>query len=329
MHILTPDQISDFRDFIREHTFFFITGHKEPDGDCISSCLALASLMEHEGKPYQLLSAGPFKRPEIKDKAAFFSDTMHFMTQQERDSAGLIIADCSELFRLGDIDGDFKGLDTFILDHHRTAAAPEGAKTIIEPTVPATASIVQMLYEGIAGTLPAAVAKTLFFGLSTDTGFFRFLDGDSAEVFNSAARLVAAGADPRATYDSMTSGKPYATRKLLGVMLDHAKQYYGGKLIMTYETMEDTRKYGKEGRDSDMLYQILLAVDRVEAVVFLRQETETSCTGGFRSKDSVDVSAVAAKYGGGGHKNAAGMSVEGKLETLIPEIGKQFARILN
>jgi len=111
-------------------------------------------------------------------------------------------------------------------------------------------------------------------------------------------------------------------------MLDRAERYLDGKLVVTYEKMEDTQKLGAEGRDSDSLYQLLLSVKGVEAVVFLRQETDSSCTGGFRSKDAVDVSAVAAKFGGGGHKNAAGMSVEGKIDTLIPAIVKEFARLV-
>ncbi len=328
MKILTTEQIASFQRFIEKNSFFIIVGHKEPDGDCISSCLAMASLIKKTGKQYQLLSAGPFKRQEIHKYEDLFSSTMQFMTQEERNATGLVILDCSELSRLGDIDGDFTGLDTFIIDHHKTSECGDDVLSIINPTAPATACLVQLLFEQIVGPLDSETAKTLFFGMATDTGFFRFLSADSAEVFKSTARMVAAGANPREAYDEMTSGKPYLTRKLIGIMLDHAERYYNGKLIVTYETIEDTRKYGTEGRDSDALYQLLLAVDGVEAVVFIRQETENSCTAGFRSRDDIDVSVVAASFGGGGHKNASGMSVEGKLDTLIPEICKKFARIL-
>ena len=92
--------------------------------------------------------------------------------------------------------------------------------------------------------------------------------------------------------------------------------------------LDDTKKYGLEGRDSDALYQLMLATEGVQAVVFLRQDTETTCTGGFRSQDEIDVSQVAAKFGGGGHKNASGMSCNGKIETLLPQIVKEFARIM-
>ena len=112
-------------------------------------------------------------------------------------------------------------------------------------------------------------------------------------------------------------------------MLNHAEKYLNGRLIVTYETLEDTKKYGQDGRDSDLLYSSLLSVKDVEAVVFVRQETDSTCTAGFRSRDSIDVSAIAAKFGGGGHKNASGLSTEGKLDTLIPAIVKEFARVIN
>ena len=111
-------------------------------------------------------------------------------------------------------------------------------------------------------------------------------------------------------------------------MLERAEQKFGGKLIVTCETQEDTRKYAAEGRDSDSMYQLLLSVDNVEAVVFIRQETDHSCTAGFRSRGDIDVSAIAAHFGGGGHKNAAGLSTEGTIDTLLPKILEEFSHIL-
>ena len=94
------------------------------------------------------------------------------------------------------------------------------------------------------------------------------------------------------------------------------------------KSLEDTKKYGSEGRDSDALYQLLLSSQDVEVAVFLRQDSISTCTGGFRSLDKVDVSQVAAKFGGGGHKNASGMCTDGKLENIIPQIVKEFSKIL-
>ncbi|MBO7123714.1 MAG: bifunctional oligoribonuclease/PAP phosphatase NrnA [Treponema sp.] len=328
MKILDSDQIAAFKTFVESHDAFIVTGHKDPDGDCVSSALSAAAILKHFGKEYILLNAGPFKRPEIRPYEREFTDQIPFLSEKDRKSTGLLIVDCSELNRIGDFGDSLKGFDTFIVDHHKTAEIPAGAQAIIDPTSPAAVCLLTMLYEGIVGNPDAETAKIMFLGLSTDTGFFRFLREDSAQVFELAARLVRYGANPNKIYNHITGGKPWSTRKLLGVLLSRTELYCDGKLAVTYETMEDTKNYGQEGRDSDSLYTALLSAAGVQAAVFLRQETDSSCTGGFRSLDDVDVSAVAAKFGGGGHKNASGMSVQGKIATLIPQIVKEFSRIL-
>lgn len=328
MKEIQENNIQEFKDFISNHQYFYVIGHKEPDGDCIASCLGIADILKKSNKEYKLLSAGPFKRPEIKKFEKQFSNKTDFLDNKDREITGLIILDCSELSRLGEIDGDLSGLDIFVIDHHKTSNLPENAKGFIDPEAPACAYLVQIFYEKILGKIPLKLANILFFGLSTDTGYFRFLSHDSAEVFMAAARLVSYGVEPRMIYNEINSGKPYSTRQLLGVLLSKAERYLDGKLVITYETLEDTKKYGSEGRDSDALYQLLLSSQDVEAAVFLRQDTISTCTGGFRSVDKIDVSQVAAKFGGGGHKNASGMSTDGKIENLIPLIVKEFAKII-
>lgn len=330
MSILSQTDSDSLKEFIQNHKSFIIIGHKEPDGDCIASCLGLAAILDFYKKPYQLLSAGPFKRQEIKEYESQFTDKPEFMDTEERNNTGLIITDCSEISRLGDIDFDFKGLNTFVIDHHKTSDLPQNAKGYINGEAPAAAFLVQLFYEALIGPLPKNIAQIIFFGICTDTGFFRFLNSSSisAQVFTAVSRLVSYGADPRKTYNTINNGKPWTTRKLLGTLLNRAERYLNGKLIITYENLEDTHKLGAEGRDSDSLYQLLLSTKDVEAAVFLRQDTPGTCTGGFRSLDKVDVSLIAAKFGGGGHKNASGMSCEGRIETLIPSIVKEFARIM-
>lgn len=328
MKEIQENNIQEFKDFISNHQYFYVIGHKEPDGDCIASCLGIADILKKSNKEYKLLSAGPFKRPEIKKFEKQFSNKTDFLDNKDREITGLIILDCSELSRLGEIDGDLSDLDIFVIDHHKTSNLPENAKGFIDPEAPACAYLVQIFYEKILGKIPLKLANILFFGLSTDTGYFRFLSQDSAEVFMAAARLVSYGVEPRMIYNEINSGKPYSTRQLLGVLLSKAERYLDGKLVITYETLEDTKKYGSEGRDSDALYQLLLSSQDVEAAVFLRQDTISTCTGGFRSVDKIDVSQVAAKFGGGGHKNASGMSTDGKIENLIPLIVKEFTKII-
>ena len=326
MKIIPDSKINEFKSFLDSHDFFYVIGHKDPDGDCIYSCLALSKLLDKLNIEYQLLNAGPFKRNEISDKAELFSSKAKFLTDQMREKSGLIILDCSEIKRLGEIDGDFSNLDTYVIDHHLTADVTENC--IIDSSSPATACLVQQIYEKIAGPLDYETAEYIFFAMSTDTGYFRFLGSDSSEVFLQTARLVSAGVNPRKMYDKITGGKPYSTRKLLGILLSRAEKCFNDRLIITWETMEDTKKWGINGRDSDALYSLLLACEGVEAVAFLRQDTENNCTAGLRSRDDIDVSSVASHFGGGGHKNASGFSSETTLEKLIPELKAEFEKIL-
>ncbi len=327
MNIINQNQIDSLKKFINSHESFIIAGHKEPDGDCISSCLGISFILEHFNKPYIIFNLGPFKRNEIKKFGDKFVNEIPFMTQTEIKECGLIIADCSELSRIGDTGTDLKSFDTFIIDHHKTANV-EGENKIIDSSSPAASCLVQQLFESLVGKPTEYQAYIFFFGLATDTGFFRYLTSDSSEVFKATARLVDYGANPKKIYQEITSGKAWNTRKLLGILLNRAERYCNGKLVVTYETMEDTKKYGQEGRDSDALYSLMLEVENVEAVVFLRQESEFNCTIGFRSKDDCDVSQIAAKFGGGGHKNASGASTEGRIETIMPILIKEFSKVL-
>ncbi|OJF77583.1 MAG: DHH family phosphoesterase [Treponema sp. CETP13] len=325
MKLITEQQFSNFTNFVSSHDAFIIAGHKEPDGDCIASSLALGNLLRTYNKPILIINEGPFKRPETKKFEKYFAADIKPLTSK-KERTGLFIVDCSETQRIGDLAQKIQNFDTFIIDHHKTGKG-DPKSSIIDPLSPATAYLIQQIYEHECDTIPEETAKILFLGISTDTGFFRFLDSSSSEIFKALARLVEAGASPRKTYDYITSGKPFNTRKLLGIMLDRAEQYFDGRLIITYEKMSDTRKLAKEGRDSDALYSMLLTVENVEAVVFIRQESLTHCTVGLRSKDMIDVSAIASVFGGGGHKNASGLSTKAKIDTLKPQIIKEFSKI--
>ncbi len=326
MNTITEKQYKVFDNFVESHDSFIICGHKEPDGDCIASSLVLRSMLQQKGKPSSLLSQGPFKKTEIKKYEPLFKNEFKPLSTN-KDKIGLFIVDCSEYSRLGeDIENQVDGYDTFIIDHHLTAENTDNS--IIIPSVPATSFLIQLLYEHCFNSIKKEDANILFLGLATDTGFFRFLGEQTEEVFLGAARLVQAGVTPRDIADTILTGKPFSTRQLLGIVLSRAKTYFDGKVIITYETIDETHKYAKNGRDNDAMYQALLATENVEAAVFIRQETDIQCTAGFRSKGDLDVSKIAASFGGGGHKNASGLAIKEKIETFIPRILEEFAKIL-
>ncbi|MDR2898191.1 MAG: bifunctional oligoribonuclease/PAP phosphatase NrnA [Spirochaetaceae bacterium] len=308
--------------FIDAHSAFIIAGHKEPDGDSITSSLAMLSLVKRLGKKGAAISEGPFRRPEVRKYEQLFEKTWSF--PPEEGIPGVFIVDCSANDRLGDsIVPQLEGLPRFIIDHHKTSLCND-ENCIILPEAPATAYLIQMVFELLNQEIDAEVAKMLFFGLATDTGFFRFVEAGHGDVFEAAGRLITKGASPRLTQSAMSGNKSFASRKLLGRLMDRAELHYDGRLAFTWETLEDTEMVGKGERDSDMLYQLLLGVSTIEVIVFVRQDTQTTCTAGLRSRDLIEVRGVASAFGGGGHRNASGLSTEGTIETLGPQLIEAF-----
>jgi phosphoesterase RecJ-like protein len=183
------------------------------------------------------------------------------------------------------------------------------------------------LIEALGLTPTTEEAELLFFGLCTDTGFFRHSGEENAETFEYAARLIRYGVSPKRIYNLMNGGKSLGSRYLLSIQLERVRPYFDGQLLLTSEEYGETEEFGLEGRDSDSLYQLLLAVSGVEAIAIIRQEKPDNCTVGLRSRDWADVAAIAAQFGGGGHKNAAGMSIAGTIENIQPQILEAFQAI--
>jgi phosphoesterase RecJ-like protein len=313
--------------FIQTGNKFLVAGHKEPDGDCVGSQLALSLVLRRLGKEAVPCSAGPFKRTEVKPYEKFFTSEPG---KAEREGARVIIVDCSAASRTGDLAPFLEGLPSAVIDHHGTGDHPKhSAELYLDPGAPSVTFMIQRLIGALGLEPDSEEARLLLFGLCTDTGFFRHVDSAGAETFAAASELIRAGASPRQAFLDINGGKSLDSRRLLGLVLSRAESYFGGRLILSSEEMEETIRFGPEGRDSDSLYQLLQSVAGVEAIVIIRQEEAAKCTIGFRSRDAVDVAAVAAYFGGGGHRNAAGAAVPGTIAELRPKILEKFERIFN
>jgi phosphoesterase RecJ-like protein len=312
-------------DFIGTGNTFLVAGHKEPDGDCVGSSLALCSVLGRLGKRAIPCSAGPFKRIEIKPYEALFTAVPR---EEDRRDARVIVVDCSSAERTGDLESHLADLPLALIDHHSAGVhSKKGTVLFLDPDAPSVTFMILALIEALGLRPTREEAEYLFFGLCTDTGFFRHVDEGGAEVLFSAGRMVRAGASPKKAFNAVNGGKSFNSRILLGIQLSRAEEFFDGRLIYTSEEYEETQRFGLEGRDSDSLYQILLAAAKVEAIAVVRQETPEKCTVGLRSRDWVDVAAVAADFGGGGHKNAAGFAAAARIAELKPKILARFEKI--
>lgn len=309
-----PDELLEF---LRDFEHFHILGHMEPDGDCIGSQVALSLFLNRRKKSTRLANPGPFERTEIRHFASRFSTTL---PPRERDKEAVVIVDCSTLDRIGELADQLEGRPVAVLDHHATGEL-FGDVRFIDASIPATTLLILATIEAFGLTPSKDEAEMLFFGLATDTGFFRFLDSRSRDVFEAASRLVEAGASPRDTSALISSGRTFASRKLIGRLLSRATAYAGGRFVLTYMTAEERNEFGKENRDSDALYSLLLSIEGCEVIAFLREESETVCKGSLRATSDLDVGEVASHLGGGGHQKASGFlnrdSLKGTMEKVV------------
>lgn len=303
--------------FLRDYDHFHVLGHVEPDGDCIGSQIGLSLFLNRLGKSTSLVSPGPFERTEVRHFSSRFASQLEPKAGEQE---AIVIVDCSTLDRIGELAEQIDGRPVAVIDHHATGEI-FGDVRYIDASIPATTLLVQGTIEALRETPSKDEAEMLFFGLATDTGFFRFLDSRSGDVFRAASRLVSAGASPRDTSALISSGRTFASRKLIGRLLNRATAYADGRFILTYMTAQERLEFGKENRDSDALYSLLLSIEGCEVIAFLREESETACKGSLRASGDIDVGEVASHLGGGGHQKASGFlnrdSLNGTIENVV------------
>ncbi len=326
MSIPVPQSLIDF---IQTGSKFLIAGHTEPDGDCVGSELALCSVLRRLGKEAIPCSAGPFSRTEVKSYAA---DFVTAPTDEDKAGARVIVVDCAHLERTGDLAPRLEGLPVAFIDHHKSrelSPRQDDAALFIDSASPSVTLMILSLIEAFGLTPAREEARLLFFGLCTDTGFFRHVDENGGATFSGAAKLIQSGASPKETFALINGGKTLESRIFAGRVLSRAETFFDGRLAVSYEKYEDILQFGIKNRDSDSVYQMLQSIAGVEAIALIRQETPETCGVGLRSRDTVDVSVIAAALGGGGHKNAASAGTRGDISSVKKTVINMFAKLFS
>jgi phosphoesterase RecJ-like protein len=310
------------KDFLERFQRFVIMGHHEPDGDCVGSQLVLSSWLKRKKKKAVVVSAGPFDRPEVTPYRARFRTSVGRVAKSN-DTARILV-DCSEPERTRIRDEVLESLPCLVIDHH-ASAGQYGQVNIIDPSFPSTTLLILDLMEALGDAPTRREAELLLFGFCTDTGFFRHLSEEGSPYLVNAARLMEYGASLRKVYQSIYSGRELAQFKLLAKLLERAESYADGKVLVTWQNLDDGRGQGISLRGSDDLYRHLQSVKHNEVVVFIKQENDCECDVGLRSNGKVDVAKLAQSFGGGGHTLASGYTVRGSIDQVKRGILEKLA----
>lgn len=304
------------RRIIADHRSYILTTHIRPDCDAIGSTLALSHILRRLGKETVCLT--DFEVPpnlKFLDPSGEIHRLGHPRTEEWRASAdALVVLDTSAWAQLGGMSDFLRDFPRtkIVLDHH-VSQDDLGTQFFKDTQAEATGRIVAELADELEVPLDPVSAKLLLAALATDTGWFRF-NSVRADTFSLGARLVSAGVRSDELYRDLYENERLGRFRLAGRAMHRAETELGGRLIHTYLIHDDFAETGAIASDSEDIVNTTLTVSGTQFAVILVEHTPGRFKVSFRSRCHVDCSRLAAEFGGGGHKAAAGATVLGSLK---------------
>lgn len=310
---------SSIKDQLHSAEKILIVSHIRPDGDAIGSLLGLGLSLEAVGKQVQMVLVdgipSSFKHLPGSEKVL-------------RAATGTIdlsiVVDCSDLTRVGNALDGLGGPD-IVLDHHFTNGA-FGKTNLIEDEAPATASLLFTHMPAWDLPINQEVATNLLTGLVTDTLGFRTIN-TTPNCLRQAADMMELGADLGNVYYKGLIRRTLPAARYWGAGLGNL-QYRDG-LVWTELTLADRAKSGYSGNDDADLINVVSAIEEgLVTMIFVEQAIGTVKVSWRTSDPTLDVSAVAERFKGGGHKAAAGADIPGKLVDVRENVLAETFKIL-
>lgn len=292
-----------------------ISGHIRPDGDCVGSCMGVYLYLK---KNYPKVRADVFLE-KIPPEYSFIEDIDKVRSdfKTDVDSYDLFIAlDCAK-DRLGDAEKFFDSAKkTVNIDHH-VSNKGTGDELYIVPTA---SSSCELVYDVIdTDKLDTETAKSLYAGMVTDTGVFKY-NNTSPKTMEIAAKLISYGFDFGSLIDRVFYEKTYLQNQIMGRALLESFRIMDGKAIVSVVSKQTMDFYGAESNDLDGIVNQLLLTIGVDCAIFMYELAPLEYKVSLRSNGAVDVSKVAEMLGGGGHVRAAGCIVNGTWHDVINNI---------
>ena len=302
---------------LREGQRFLVIGHIRPDGDDVSSVASLVMILRKAGKTAEgcIADGMPgFYRAIAGDDVIHRVDELRSYAY---DTA--ITVDASELSRIGDAVELLEGrIPDVTLDHHKSNMG-FGKVNFCDSAYAATAMIVYEICQQLVD-FDSSIAEALLLGIATDTGFFRYSSVDE-RVFAYAATLVRHGARIGKIAEAVLEHRTLNEIHLLTDMFTTLKLFANGRLAVAHVTADMMERAGCTDDDTGGLIGQIRSIGGVEVAIVFIEWPKGSIHISLRSKERVDVSEIALRFGGGGHARAAGCSVgDVSLEQLMQDV---------
>ncbi len=296
---------------------FVITSHVRPDADAIGSEMGLALFLQNRGKQVRVIN--PSHTPnhlKFLDPTEMIQKMGGEVTVESVcDTDVHIVVDTSAWQQLQDVSPALQKTKAkkIVIDHH-LSSDNLGAIEFKDITAAAAGVLVTEFIEASGDSFSPAQAAALFTAIATDTGWYRFPNTDS-RTLQAAARLVDRQVEPHAIYRMLYERSSLARLKLHSIVLNRVELASGGRLAHTFVTRADFAATGAQSSDTEDLVNTCLSIDGVEVAFILVEQADGRVKGSLRSRSDISVAAIAEKFGGGGHRQAAGTMLPGPLVT--------------
>ena len=309
-----------------------IMAHVRPDGDAVGSAFGLKHLLRNWGKEADVF----FPEPAPDYTQEFLTDSKTELSAEELDSYDLLVfTDSATAERVACGSWDIAELvkrNSLCIDHHHNNTVEASAKWVEPRAAAASAMIVELANQtrGADYMLPEDAATFLLLGMTTDSGCFRF-SNTNPRLFSMAALALNSGVDWSRIINAVYFSKPRQQQLFEADFIqNHIQTAADGKLAYAMLPQSLFDKYGFDMRNGETLIDLLREI-KGSIIAFHCYQKGNDVKVSFRSKDEhYPVLPVAAKFGGGGHLMAAGLTVcNAAMEDVCAEIKDTLVRYLN
>ncbi len=310
-------------DAIRSANSIVLASHVNPDGDALGSSLALAIALQRMGK-----RAVPLSHDGVPEIYRWMPGQAQVL--QETDERGFdlaIMCDTGSIDRIGRARPAIESArHSLCIDHH-AAEGPFGELRLVNSKCAATGEIVYSLLRLLGVQIDREIADCLMTALVTDTGGFRFLN-TTPRTFRIAGELTRYGACPAAVSELVFESRSFASVKLLGRALASLQLEAEGRVAWAVVRASDFEEMGATDEDTEGIVTHVRSVRGVKVGILFREVPGKKIRISLRSREGYDVNGIAGLFGGGGHRLAAGCSLDPPLDEAVRRVLDEVARIV-
>ena len=307
---------------LREHDRFLVTSHENPDGDALGSLLAMHLALVQLGKDSVMVLTGDTALPGEYRFLGLAERGLVREAPADRGDRVAVAVDCASAMRPADptiLDG---AQLTVNIDHHHDNTR-FAAINLVVPDASSTSEILADVFRALDVELTAEIAEPLYVALVTDTGRFQYTN-TTPKTHRLAAELIEAGADVHKAFQNVYETIQFPKLKLLARALDRAESFEGGRVVVSHLLRSDFAEVGAEEPYSEGIIDYLRGVEGAQLAVLIREPPRDDGPArkvSVRSSiDTLDVSALAREFGGGGHRQAAGFSTDESVDEITARL---------